>query len=221
MVEKSSYYTVVDRLLNKEEHLALKAFNGQVSYYAFTKKFPDARIMAVGNLDERTTTDLAKAFRALYPHWFTNGRGSAIECGQPAKCQQVCLEVVGKLNKFSGKKFDDILRLFDLSGNNAMITGRRPLAHTDPSEGYRRTRTRMRRTHCKFHQDKVVVARDLCARCYNRMNTLQNYEIFVELLPKAAMKEIMELPRPTKRKPLYVQAGEIVRKYEAMEKEAL
>jgi hypothetical protein len=215
MVEKSSYYTALSRMLQGHERAALKAFNKEVSFHAMVSDdLAHARVMAIGNLNEPVMMDLARAFQALYPHWFTNGRGSMIKSEVPAKYQQVCLEVVGKLNKASGRKFADILRLFDLSGDHAMATGRRPLAHTDPGQGHKRIRTVMRRTHCKYHSDKVVVARDLCAQCYNRMNSLGRMEIFVELLPVLAMKEIMLAPRPSKSMPLYRVAQEIIKKHE-------
>jgi hypothetical protein len=203
--------------LQRQEQLALKAFNKEVIFLRGTaQSLQAARVNALYNLNEGVVLDLALAFRRLYPHWFTNGRGTALDLGATAQYRELCLDVIGKLNAGSARHFADLTRLFDLSGDNAMPSGRRPLAHTDPGQGYKRTRTRMRSTRCKYHPDKKTVARDLCARCYNRMNSLGRIEIFVELLPPIAMKEIMMAPRPTRSRPLHALAREIIKKYEGV-----
>lgn len=205
----------LDRLLMKQEQNALKVFNKEVIFLrGISSNLQRARVNAIFNLKEDDVLHLAVAFRRLYPHWFTNGRGTKLDFGASPQYKEVCLDVIGKLNASTGRHFADMTRLFDLAGNHAMATGRRPLAHTDLGQGHKRTRTRIRPTQCKYHPDKKVVARDLCAQCYNRMNSLGRMEIFVELLPRLAMKEIMLAPRPNKSMPLYKVAQGIIKRYE-------
>jgi hypothetical protein len=215
VAKENSYHRCLDRILQKQEQLALKAFNNEVIFLrGMSQSLQIARINALRNLKEDDILHLAVAFRRLYPHWFTNGRGTKLDFGASPQYKEVCFDVVWKLNTSSAHHFADITRLFDLSGDGALPTGRRPLAHSDKGQGYVRTRMRTRSTQCRFHPDKKAVARDLCARCYNRVNSLGGRDIFVELFPPKAMKEIMLSPRPSRSRPLYKVAQEIMEKYE-------
>lgn len=219
MVKRTRQFLNIN--LGLKEECALITFNNEIK--RFTKFSPTpghARITALRNMTQEgfakdLIIDLASAFRVLYPHWFTNGRGTLAD-GTAKDCTQVCIEVIEKLNASNGHQFDSLTRLFDISGDNAIATGRRPLAHTDQGQG-KRTRTRTRRTTCKCHSDKPVVVRGWCAKCYARINSLAKTGIFIELLSKGAMMEVLNAPRPTKRKPLYVMAQEIIKKYEELE----
>lgn len=205
--------------LLRTEKLALRAFNKEVSFLTGTcKDLRRARVNALYNLkrNDDTVTELASAFRSLYPHWFSNGRGTLAD-GDVNDCAKVCLDVIGKLNKVSGHHFMDIAKLFDLSGNNAVATGRRPLASAADRVIAKRTRTRVRRINCRYHPDKTAVAGELCSRCYNRWNALVGKNVRIEDYPGLAVEAIMNLPRPTKNNPLYIQAREIGKKYKELE----
>jgi hypothetical protein len=214
----NGYHKCLDRILSKNEQHALKAFNEEVIYLrGMARSLQLARVNALFNLKEDDMLHLAVAFRRLYPHWFTNGRGTALDRGDTSQLKEVCLDVIGKLNASSDHCFADIARLFDLCGDNTTPTGRRPLAHTDKGQGHKRTRTRTRRTTCRYHSDKAAVAGELCCRCYNRWNSLVGKNVLIENFPGQAVEEIMNLPRPGRNNPLHKQARKIGKKYKAME----
>lgn len=217
VARENSYYKCLDKVLQKQEQEALRAFNKEVIFLrGVSSNLQRARVNALFNLKEDDVLHLATAFRRLYPHWFTNGRGTKLDFGASLQCKEVCLDIIGKLNMVSGKHFADMTRLFELTGDNTTPTGRRPLVHTDKGQG-KRTRTRTRRVNCRYHSDKAVVAGELCSRCYNRWNALVGKNVRIENFPGLAVEEIMNLPRPNKGNPLYKQAKEIRKKYEDME----
>lgn len=203
--------------LEPRQQAAIMAFNKEVRHNVIFQPIDRARVSAIGEMGGQTVKDLASAFWALYPHWFTNGRRE-LAMGTIKQCREVCLDVVWKLNASSAGKFVDIIRLFDISGDNALATGRRPLARNDDYDNrYPRTRIRTRSTQCKYHPDKKTVSREYCMQCYARINTLSKVDIWVELLSDPARKEILTAPRPTRKKPLYEVAREVIKKYERLE----
>lgn len=208
----------LDRLLQKQEQNALRSFNKEVIYLRGTAQdLQRARINALHNLKEDDVLHLAVAFRRLYPHWFMNGRGTKLDFGASPQYKEVCLEVVEKLNASSIHCFADITRLFDLSGDNAMPTGRRPLVHTDQGQGIKRTRTRIRAANCRYHPDKSAHVGEWCVRCYGRAISLSKKSIHIEDYPGLVAELIMKHPRTTRKKPLYVIAQEIIKKFRELE----
>lgn len=209
--------TRVDVRLIKEEYQALVTFNKEVMFHARgPRDIGYARQAAAHDLHDHDIQYLASAFRTLYPHWFTNGRGTLAE-GTSRDCRKVVLDVLEKLNPNAGR-FDAMRLLFDLSGNHAMATGRRPLAHSDRNDNsLKRTRTRVRQANCKYHPNKPTGQGELCFQCYQRQRGLRLKGIHLDHYSEVVVREILQHPRTSRRYTVLTMAREIITKYKKLE----